>query len=81
MGEYIIATTIKLLVVTITGLWWILLMMEQMKKILKHINQNILDGDVMNMSLIITEGNYSALDTDSSLCNCYYNIIGSWTQI
>ena len=30
--------------------------MEQTKKILKHINQNIIDGNVINMYLILLEG-------------------------
>ena len=36
------------------------------EEIYKHINQKILDGNVMNMSLIITEGKYGAIDTDDS---------------
>ena len=30
----------------------------------KNINKNILDDNVMNMSLIIMEGKYDAIDTD-----------------
>ena len=44
MIEYIIANTLKLLVFTITG---------TDEKNHKQINQTILDGHVMNMSLII----------------------------
>ena len=40
----------------------------------ENINQTILDGNVMNMSLIITEGKYGAIDTDNYSCNCYYII-------
>ena len=32
----------------------------------EHTNQNILIGNVMNMSLIIMEGEYGAIDTDYS---------------
>ena len=39
-------------------------MMEQTKKIKKHINQTVLDGNSMKISLIITEGNYGAIDAD-----------------
>ena len=52
-------------------------MMENMKKIKKQINQTILDGNVMNMSLIITEGNYGAIDSDDSTCHGFYIIIFS----
>ena len=38
------------------------------------INRTILDGNVMKMSLIITEVNYDAVDADDSACNGY-NII------
>ena len=37
----------------------------------KHINQTILDGNVMNMSLIIMEGKYCAIDADDYSCNGY----------
>ena len=40
----------------------------------KNIKQTILDGNVMNMSLIIIEGKYGALDTDNYSCNGYYII-------
>ena len=32
----------------------------------KHMNQNILDGNFMNISLIIMEGTYVAIDYDCS---------------
>ena len=41
----------------------------------KHINQTILDGNVMNTSLIIIEGDYGAIDDDDSTCHCYHIII------
>ena len=41
----------------------------------KHINQTILDGNVMNTSLIIIEGDYGAIDDDDSTCHCYNIII------
>ena len=40
----------------------------------KHINQNILDGNVINMSLIIMEGNYGSIDSDCSTCHGYHII-------
>ena len=40
----------------------------------EHTNQNILIGNVMNMSLIIMEGEYGAIDTDYSSCPGYYII-------
>ena len=40
----------------------------------KHNNKNILDGNMMNMSLIILEGNYRAIDADYSSCQGYYII-------
>ena len=40
----------------------------------EHINRNILDGNVMNMSLIIMEENYGAIYDDDSSCHGYYNI-------
>ena len=41
----------------------------------KQINQTILDGNVMNTSLIIIEGDYGAIDDDDSTCHCYHIII------
>ena len=38
----------------------------------KQMNQTIIDGNVMNMSLIIIEGNYGAIDADDSTCYGYY---------
>ena len=40
----------------------------------KHINWNILDGNVMNLSLIIMEGNCGAIDYDDYSCYGYYII-------
>ena len=40
----------------------------------EHINQTIIDGNVMNMYLIIMEGKYGIIDTDDSLCHHYYII-------
>ena len=40
----------------------------------KHINKTILDGNVMNMYLIIMEGNYGAIDADDFLYHGYYII-------
>ena len=41
----------------------------------EQINWDILDGNVMNMSLIIMEGKYGAIDADNSSCHGYYIII------
>ena len=38
----------------------------------KNINRTILDGNVMNMSLIIIEGKYGAIDTGDFLCHGYF---------
>ena len=43
----------------------------------KHINQNIFDGNVMNMSLIIIEGDYDDINDDDSTWHGYYIIIFS----
>ena len=48
-------------------------MMEQMNKNLKN-SQTIIEGDVMNIYLIIMEGNYGAIDADDSTCHGYYVI-------
>ena len=40
----------------------------------EDINQAVIHGNVMNMSLIITKGKYGALDTDDSSCYGYYII-------
>ena len=40
----------------------------------KNINRTILDGNVMNIYLIITEGKYGSIDTDYYSCNGYYII-------
>ena len=37
-------------------------------------NRTRIEGNVMNMSLIITKGNYGAIDADNSSCNGYYII-------
>ena len=39
------------------------------------INITILDGNVMNTSLIINKVNYGAIDADDTLCHGYYIII------
>ena len=41
----------------------------------KQINRTILDGNLMNMSLIIMEVNYGAIDPDDSTGYGYYIII------
>ena len=38
------------------------------------INITILDGNVMNMSLIITKGDYGSIDADDYSCHGYYII-------
>ena len=38
----------------------------------KCMNGTILDGNVMNMSLIIIEVNYGAIDADDYTCHGYY---------
>ena len=40
----------------------------------EHINQNILDGNVMKMSLVIMEDNYCAIASDDSSCHGNYII-------
>ena len=40
-------------------------MTEQMKNITEN-NRTILNGNVMNVSLFITEGKYGTIDTDDS---------------
>ena len=40
----------------------------------EHINWTIIDGNMMNMSLIIMEGKYGAIDADNSSCHGYYII-------
>ena len=44
------------------------------EEIYEHIIQTILDGNVMNMYMIIMEGKYGAIDTDYSSCRGYYII-------
>ena len=55
MVEYILASNLKLLVVTITVLWRFFYDGTD-EEYCKHINWNILGGDVMNISLIIIKG-------------------------
>ena len=38
------------------------------------INRTILDGNVVNMSLVITEGNYGDIEADDSTFHGYYII-------
>ena len=40
----------------------------------EKINLTILDENVMNMSLIIMEGKYGAIDTDDSACHNFFII-------
>ena len=40
----------------------------------EHINRIILDGNVINMSLVILESNHVAIYADYSTCNGYYII-------
>ena len=40
----------------------------------EHINRSTDYGNVMNMSLIIMEGKYVAIDTDVTTCHGYYII-------
>ena len=40
----------------------------------ENINQTMVDGNVMNMSLIIMEGKYGTIYTDDSSCHGYYTI-------
>ena len=43
----------------------------------KHMNRNILDGNVVNMPLIIIGGKYGDIDADDSSCHSYYIIKSS----
>ena len=40
----------------------------------EFMNITIIEGNVMNVSLIITKGNYGAIDADNSSCHGYYII-------
>ena len=40
----------------------------------KHFNRTILDGNVVNMSMIFTGGKYGAINSDDSSCHGYYII-------
>ena len=40
-----------------------------------NINRTLLDGNVTNMSLIFSKGNYGATDEDDTSCHGYYIII------
>ena len=73
MLEYIIASTLECLVVTITGLY-IFLNDETDEQDYKNIKRSIFDSNVMDMSLIITEGKYGAIDADDYSCHGYYII-------
>ena len=75
MLKYIIASTLKLLVVTITILY--ILNDRKDEEYYKNINQTILGSNVINMYLIIMEGNYGAIDADDSTCHIYYIMIFS----
>ena len=39
------------------------------EEIYKHINQTILNGNLMNTSLIVMKGKYAAIDYDDSSCH------------
>ena len=43
----------------------------------EFINKTILDGNVMNMFLIISKDKYDAIDADDNSCQDYYIIIFS----
>ena len=73
MVKFIIANTLKFLVVTIPGLYEFLYNGTN-EEIYEHINRMILDGNVMNMSLVITKGKYGDIDTDDYSCHGYYII-------
>ena len=45
------------------------------KEYYKNINRTILDGNLINMSLIIIEGKYGTIYTDDSSCHGYYTIM------
>ena len=40
----------------------------------EFMNRTIIEGNFMNVSLIITKGNYGAIDADNSSCHGYYII-------
>ena len=44
------------------------------EKYYNHINLAIIDGNVINVSLINAEGKYGAIDADDSSCHGYYII-------
>ena len=70
---FIIINTLKFLVVAIIGY-------ERFQydgtdeEYYENINQTILDGNAMNISLIIMEEEYDAVDNDDSSCHGYYII-------
>ena len=70
MEEFIISDTLKFLVVAIIDF----LDDRTDEEYYKNINQTILGGNVMNMSLITMEGKYGAIDTNNSSCHGYYII-------
>ena len=43
----------------------------------EFINRTILDGNVMNIYLVILKGNYGAIDADDTSCHGYYIILYS----
>ena len=73
MVRYIIASTIKFLVVILTAFYSIFYD-GIYEKNYKHINQTIVDGNVMNMYSVIMEGKYDTIDADNYLCHNYYII-------
>ena len=49
-------------------------MTEQMKNTTKKKNWTILDGNMINKSLIIMEGTYCAIGADHSSCHGYWRV-------
>ena len=56
--------------------WIIMIFLYDVKdeEYYKHINITILDGNVMNVYLIVMEGNYGSIDADDCLWHGYYII-------
>ena len=71
MGEYIIASILRFFAVTITGLYFFG-NNGTYEEDQDHSNQNIIDDNVLNMSLIIMEGSYGAIDSGNSKFHGYY---------
>ena len=73
MDQFIIANILKFLVIAIIGFNGFLDDGTD-EEYCENINQTIIDGNVMNMYLIIMEGKYGAIDTNDSSCHGYYII-------